>query len=155
MGKHTYKARNRRESTESARIDRNLRNYLLGFTHDQLDNRVREICQVLGLLHYHTYDSRKSEPGFPDWCIAGNGSIYYVENKAGRDTLSVDQRKWFFALDRQPHVYCWVVRAHTIDVLDTVLLNHVNPRNADRVQAIARLNAFTARELAGTKAVLE
>lgn len=127
--------------------------YQQSMTHEQLDERVRQMCELLNLLHYHTYDSRKSQPGFPDWYIAGE-AIYHVENKAGNDTLTADQRKWCFALvDRQPHVHCWVVRANTIDLLDDVLQTDSKPHLIRRKSAIDRLTLATSRELAQIRPV--
>ena len=120
-------------------------------THEQLDERVKNMCELLDLLHYHTHDSRKSQPGFPDWYIAGK-SIYHIENKAGDDTLTAKQRKWCFALlDRQPHVYCWVVRANTIDLLDDVLMTDSKPHLVKRSVAIEKLTHATSRELANVR----
>jgi hypothetical protein len=40
-----------------------------------LQEAVRSACATLGLAHYHTFDSRRSEKGFPD-------SLIFVERPA-------------------------------------------------------------------------
>ena len=59
---------------------------------DELDDVIREACRVRGLLAYHTHDSRRSEPGFPDWVIVGPGGVLFRECKGydGRGRLG----KW-------------------------------------------------------------
>ena len=56
---------------------------------DELDDVIREACRVRGLLAYHTHDSRRSEPGFPDWVIVGPGGVIFRECKGydGRGRL--------------------------------------------------------------------
>ena len=48
---------------------------------DELDDVIREACRVRGLLAYHTHDSRRSAPGFPDWVIVGKGGAIMRECK--------------------------------------------------------------------------
>jgi hypothetical protein len=85
-------------------------------THTQLQNQIREACKLLGLLHYHTHDSRKSEPGYVDSTIiapAGHplaGVLYCIELKAGKDTLTDDQQAWLKALACVTRVESGVVR---------------------------------------------
>jgi hypothetical protein len=62
-------------------------------TEAQLQAAVADLCKILGLHHYHTRDSRRSQPGFPDSVIAGR-SILYRELKNETGKLSVDQRMW-------------------------------------------------------------
>jgi len=65
----------------------------------QLLAAVRQACRTLGLLCYHTYDSRRSEPGFPDLVIVGSRMIIR-ELKTERGRLSAEQRAWLDALSR-------------------------------------------------------
>jgi len=58
-----------------------------------LQRLVAEACQRLGLMHYHTYDSRRSDPGFPDSMIVGS-RILFRELKSKDGKLSPDQRRW-------------------------------------------------------------
>jgi hypothetical protein len=69
-------------------------------TEARLSEYVRVACQHLGLLAYHTHNSRFSAKGYPDWHILGpNGSLYReLKTEAGR--LAVDQVLWLEGLTR-------------------------------------------------------
>lgn len=60
---------------------------------------VVEACRWLGLHCYHTHDSRRSVPGFPDLVIAGPGGVLFRELKAA-SRLSRQQSDWITALAR-------------------------------------------------------
>ena len=65
----------------------------------ELQRLVAELCVRLGLHHYHTYDSRRSEPGWPDSVIVGT-SIIYRELKSASGVLKPEQRRWGSRLER-------------------------------------------------------
>jgi hypothetical protein len=58
---------------------------------------VRELCAWLRLPMYHTYDSRRSEPGFLDCVIVGR-AVLFRELKAERGRITKDQQRWLDAL---------------------------------------------------------
>lgn len=62
-------------------------------TEAELQRLVAELCARLGLAHYHTHDSRRSEAGFPDSVIVGR-TILFRELKSRDGKLSPDQRRW-------------------------------------------------------------
>lgn len=50
-----------------------------------LDQGVRYLLKVHGLWGYHTYDSRRSVPGMPDWMIVGTRVIFReLKSEEGR-----------------------------------------------------------------------
>ncbi len=59
---------------------------------------VLEACRVMGLLVYHTHDSRHSAAGFPDLVIVGPGGCLFRELKGDGGKVSAAQQKWVDAL---------------------------------------------------------
>ena len=59
----------------------------------QLSVHVRSALVLLHLRGYHTYNSRRSEPGFPDWVIVGQ-HLMFRELKTERGRLSAAQIAW-------------------------------------------------------------
>ena len=59
-----------------------------------LDEHVRQLAKLYGLLAYHTRDSRNSAAGFPDWVIAGPGGVIFRENKRQDGQLTEAQLAW-------------------------------------------------------------
>lgn len=64
----------------------------------QLDAHVRELCKGLGLLRYHTHDSRRSPSGFPDLVCVGPRGVLFRELKRQRGKVSAEQQEWLDAL---------------------------------------------------------
>ena len=64
-------------------------------------SHVVQLAQVLGWLVYHTHDSRRSAPGFPDLVLVhvGQGRVLWRELKSARGRLSVPQREWLDSLE--------------------------------------------------------
>lgn len=67
-----------------------------------LQQAVIDLARLLGWLAYHPYDSRRSEPGFPDLVLVhpAKGRVLYRELKSERGRLSPAQRKWISALNQ-------------------------------------------------------
>jgi VRR-NUC domain len=58
-------------------------------------NQIILLLRWMGYHVYHTYDSRKSEPGFPDLIALKPGKRALVlEVKTEHGRVSVDQRNW-------------------------------------------------------------
>jgi hypothetical protein len=72
-------------------------------TEAQLEHHVRAIlkdvraladARDVDVLGYHTYFSRASHAGFPDWVFAGPAGILFRELKTARGRLSLAQIMW-------------------------------------------------------------
>lgn len=63
-----------------------------------LQTRVEQLARELGWIHYHTYNSRRSQPGFPDLVLVRRGRILWRELKTTHGKPSADQKKWLDAL---------------------------------------------------------
>jgi VRR-NUC domain len=59
---------------------------------------VLEAARACGWLAYHTHNSRRSAPGFPDVVAVRGGRVLFVELKAEGGRLSEAQAEWLAAL---------------------------------------------------------
>lgn len=63
-----------------------------------LQRLVVDAAEAHGLLTYHTFDSRRSNPGFPDLVIVGANGVLYAELKSATGRLSPMQVYWLDSL---------------------------------------------------------
>lgn len=73
----------------------------LPMTESQLLAAVRQLAELTSWLCYHTHDSRRSEPGFPDLvlCSTRQRRVLFVELKSETGTVTGEQDTWLIALD--------------------------------------------------------
>ena len=62
-------------------------------TEKEFQSQIIEMAQLLGWLAYHTYDSRKSPPGFPDLTLVRE-RVVFAELKTGKNKLTPEQSVW-------------------------------------------------------------
>lgn len=69
-------------------------------TEAQLQAAIIGAAQRLGWLVYHTHDSRRSAPGFPDLVLvhAGRGITLFRELKRSTGKVTAEQQRWLDAL---------------------------------------------------------
>lgn len=66
---------------------------------EQLQGAIVALARALGWLVYHTYDSRKNAPGFPDLVLCNHaGVLVFAELKSGRGRVTPEQQAWLDAL---------------------------------------------------------
>lgn len=66
---------------------------------DALQQLVMDAAKAHGLLAYHTHDSRRSNPGWPDVVLVGARGVLFRELKAEQGRVSPMQKFWLQALD--------------------------------------------------------
>ena len=67
-------------------------------TENQFQAAIIELATLQGWLVYHTYDSRRSTPGFPDLCMVRD-RVLFRELKVGNAEPSDAQDEWINRLD--------------------------------------------------------
>jgi len=60
----------------------------------QFQSTVLQLAKLCGWEAYHTYDSRRSQPGFPDLVLAKPKVLLFAELKVDSNKLTLAQRKW-------------------------------------------------------------
>lgn len=60
--------------------------------------QVLQLARLSGWMAYHTRDSRRSEPGFPDLVLVRPPMILFAELKTGAGKVRPEQRTWLAAL---------------------------------------------------------
>lgn len=60
---------------------------------DDLSEEVRKLAKDLRLFAYHTPDSRRLAPGFPDWVFISPQGVLWRELKTQSGDLSRSQRQ--------------------------------------------------------------
>ena len=77
-----------------------------------LQSAVLNVLDWMGWLMYHTFDSRRSQPGFPDLVAVRGSRIMFVEFKAEKGKVSDAQEEWLTTL-AHAHDEVYVVRPST------------------------------------------
>lgn len=74
----------------------------------QFQSQVVEFARLHGWLVYHTYDSRRSTPGFPDLVMIRDIVLLVAELKVGTNTPTAEQHRWLSAYSRAGALaYVW------------------------------------------------
>ncbi len=64
----------------------------------QFQSQVLQLAKLSGWLTYHTHDSRRSAPGFPDLVLVKAPLVLFAELKSARGKLRPEQEAWLEAL---------------------------------------------------------
>lgn len=92
-------------------------------TEAQLQSMVVDTAKWAGYLHYHTHDSRRSKPGFPDLVLVHrtNGRLIFVELKSEKGRIRPEQQVWLETLGIHHEAYLWRPRHWTDGTIRRVL----------------------------------
>jgi hypothetical protein len=67
-------------------------------TEKQLQAQVVQLAQLGGWRTYHTHDSRRSAPGFPDLVLVRPPRLVFAELKSENGRIRPEQEMWLEAL---------------------------------------------------------
>ena len=77
-------------------------------TEADFQNTVIELAELHRWLVYHTHDSRRSAPGFPDLTMVRDGKLVFAELKTEQGLLTDDQWNWVEELRQARQLmYVW------------------------------------------------
>lgn len=108
--------------------------YLLPKEKD-FQSQVVELATVCGWLHYHTFNSKHSAPGFPDLLLMRGERCLVVELKSAKGQLTAEQQKWLDAFRRLKHIEVFVWRPCDWDeVVRTLTPGPAGEQNAEAVK---------------------
>lgn len=115
----------------------------------ELQLAVVQLAGYQGFRVYHTFDSRHSEPGFPDLVMVRPPRLLVVELKAERGHVSVEQAAWIGAFTaiggsvrfvveaarehdllggiEEPSVECYVWKPSQWDEIERILARGYRP----------------------------
>ncbi len=85
--------------------------------------QVLQLATMYGWMAHHTYDSRRSQPGYPDLALCRQGEYLLVELKTDKGRLRPAQRQWLDAL-RSAGIEVWVWRPADWDTIVERLTRH-------------------------------
>lgn len=79
-------------------------------TEKQFQAQVLQLASLSGWRCYHTFDSRRSSPGFPDLVLVRPPRLLLVELKTDQGRLRPEQAAWLDVLagcEDAPEVHLW------------------------------------------------
>lgn len=77
-------------------------------TESELQRLVCDLATLRGWSWYHTYDSRRSNAGFPDLVLRRGPRLVFAELKSAKGVVSPAQADWLDGLRRTGvEVYVW------------------------------------------------
>ena len=109
----------------------------LGRTEAQIQARVIEAAEIGGWLVYHTYDSRRSNKGFPDLVLVRPPQVIFAELKGPDGRVTPEQQKWIEQLEGCTMVTAAVVGPEQSDALMKHLLSR-RPSVIEQLRQVRR-----------------
>lgn len=83
--------------------------------------QVKDLARLLGWKTYHTYDSRRSDPGFPDLILARKKRLVVAELKMEKRRLTASQLFWIDAFKEIPCAEVYIWRPSDLDQVQKIL----------------------------------
>ena len=90
-------------------------------TEAQWQQIIIDAARALQWLVYHTYDSRRSNPGWPDLILVKPPRLIALEVKKEKGRVRPEQIAWIDALGQIPGVTAAIVRPSDWDRVEKIL----------------------------------
>jgi VRR-NUC domain len=87
----------------------------------QFQAQVVELARISGWLTYHTFDSRRSAPGFPDLVLVRPPRLIFAELKSEVGKFRPEQRVWLEVLKGCQRVEARLRRPEDWRAIETLL----------------------------------
>ncbi len=87
----------------------------------EFQQMIIDRAKLLGWLVYHTHESRRSAPGFPDLVMSRRGRVLFVEVKSQKGKVSEAQQCWLDSLSRCHALEVHVWRPAQFPTIERVL----------------------------------
>lgn len=98
-------------------------------TEAEFQQQVIDMAGKCGWKSYHTHDSRRSNPGFPDLVLVRGSRCIFVECKREDGKVSPEQKEWLEALANCHHgVEAFVWRPGEWREIESVITGQVVKR---------------------------
>lgn len=97
------------------------RGYLPAQSEAQFQREVLNLAEFNGWRPYHTHDSRRSHPGFPDLVLVRDGRLIFAELKSATGRVRPAQQEWMDALRAVDGVEVYLWRPADIDHITRTL----------------------------------
>ena len=98
-----------------------LRTSVLKITEKSFQQQVVDYARLQGWFVYHTYNSRRSTPGFPDLTLVRAPRVIFAELKVGKGRLSMHQSVWRERLLACEGIEYYLWRPDSWDEIEEVL----------------------------------
>ena len=94
-------------------------------TERQLQDTIIRMAELLGWSVYHTFDSRRSQRGYPDLtCVHPEHGLVFMELKREKGRVSTWQTFWLAQLTRAGQ-RAYLVRPRDIDNVERLLRGEI------------------------------
>ena len=98
---------------------------LASVTEKAFQQQIIDLARTLGWKTFHPYDSRRSDPGFPDLVLVKPPRVVFAELKRESGQLSPAQLVWFGLLSQCRGVEVYVWRPSNVDGVIATLQGEV------------------------------
>lgn len=105
-------------SVESAAAKRDVGALL---SEKDFQQQIVDLARTMGWRVFHVFDSRRSDPGFPDLVLVRGPVLLFLELKSERGRIQPEQAEWIAALKKAKIVEADIVRPNAWAQIEAVL----------------------------------